>query len=133
MLEREVTAVITVLVLQVVKESGHPKGCTVPWTKRTSKEWHTRLFENIMANNENRIDNLKEKVQQDEQFRKLKGKKKVTVLLEEVQMSCQQIEHLRLKVAKRERLLEKALTEQQQTCFILGRNISEVSNTFLIN
>jgi hypothetical protein len=133
MLEREVTAVITVLVLQVVKKNGHPEECAVPLTERASKEqWHTEFFAKFMANNGNKIDKLKEKVKQDKQFCKLKGKEKVTLLLEEVQMCCQQTEHLRLQTAEREGLLEQARTEQQETFFILGKQVSEVSNIVVI-
>jgi hypothetical protein len=125
----EVTAVIIVLVLQVVKQKGHPEECAVPLTERASKEqWHTEYFENFMANNENKIGNLKEKVKEDKHFRKLKGKKKVTLLLEEVQMCYQQIEHLHLQAAEREGLVEQERTEHQDTVFVLGKQVSEVSN-----
>jgi hypothetical protein len=84
-----------------------------------------------MANNRNKIDNLKDKVKKDKQLRKLKGKEKVTLLLEEVQMCCQQIEHLHLQAAEREGLVEQERTEHQDTVFVLGKQVSEVSNIFL--
>jgi hypothetical protein len=131
MLEREVTAVIIVLVLQVVKENGRPEECAVPLTERPSKvQQHTEIFVKFIINNENKVDNLKE-VKQDKRFRKLKRKEKVTLLLEEVQMCFQEIDQLRFQAAEQERLLKQAHTEQQDTRFMLGKQVSEVSNIFL--
>jgi hypothetical protein len=127
------TAVIIVLVLQVVKVNGHPEECAVPLTKKASKEqWHTEFFAKFMANNGNKIDNLKDKVKEDKQFRILKGKEKVSLLLEVVQMCCQQIEHLHLQAAEREGLVEQERTEHQDTVFVLGKQVFEVSKTFVI-
>jgi ABC-type uncharacterized transport system permease subunit len=133
MLEREVTAVIIVLVLQVVKEKGHPEECAVPLTEGPSKEQrHTKFFAMFMVNNEIKIDNLKEKVKQDKEFRKLKRKEKVSLLLEEVQMCYQETEQLHLQTAEQEELLKQARTEQQDTSFVLGKQVSEVSKILII-
>jgi hypothetical protein len=117
----------------VVKENGRPEECAVPLTERPSKEQrHTEFFVKFMVNNENKIDNLKEKVKQDKHFHKLKRKEKVTLLLEEVQMCSQEIEQLHLQAAEQEGLLKQAHTEQQDTRFMLGKQVSEVSKIFII-
>lgn len=121
------------LVLQVVKGKGSPEQHAVPLTKRPPEEqWHTKFFAKLVADNGNRIDNLKEKVLQDKTFHKLKSKDKAILLLNEVHMCYQKIAKLRLLAAKQKKMLSEAYIEHKNSYIMLGRRVSEVSKVFII-